>query len=299
MTPRRLSPSASAWAVPAAVLMLVLSLGSCSGGGEGTGGAGAARTGTPAYYFQNAREAYSRSDFPKALDWLDKVTKANKNEFTDRAWAFKLVLQAGLIGGYKDLAEHYEYGQRANKSNRTPFIKKVTEYRGAATRMTLPFGENYAEYLKNGPGAEALLDFPFPATGSTAKPTLLNSIAQGIAQNEEKDLAVQKSMIARGIVLALCEAVGAKEDAAKGRAAMQATPVKLPRAAFEMMLAKALLSAAQLHGEKLSGNPAVQEFLAKQAQVAMSAVTDASSKDAKDLNASIAKELKDAVKRKG
>lgn len=279
--------------------LAILSLASCAGGDSaGTGAAPAVRTGTPAYYFQNAKDAYSKSDFQKALDWLDKVTNSNKNEFTERAWAMKLLLRTGLINSYKELAENYEYGQRSNKTNPTPFIKKVSEYRGAATRMTLPFGEQYAEYQKLGPGAETVIDFPFPATGGVTKPPILNSIAQGIAPNDESAATALSSMVARGVVLAVCEAVGAKEDAAKGRSAMQTLPLKIPRSAFETVMAKALLTSAQLHGQKLSGNPAVQEFLSKQAQAAMTAVTD-TSKDVKDLKANIEKELKDAAKRKG
>ena len=116
---------------------------SCSEGGPPP-----VRTGTPAYYWQTAKEAYGKNDFPKAIDWLDKITKANKNDHTERAWAFRLLLTAGMINGYKELADNYEYGQRSNKNNPTPFIKKVTEYRGAASRMALQFGENYAEYDK-------------------------------------------------------------------------------------------------------------------------------------------------------
>jgi hypothetical protein len=100
------------------------------------------RTGTPAYYFQNAKDTYSKGDYVKAIDWLDKITKANKNEFTERAWTFRLLLEAGMISGYKELADNYEYGQRSNKDNPTPFIKKVTEYRSTAQRMALPFASS-------------------------------------------------------------------------------------------------------------------------------------------------------------
>lgn len=256
------------------------------------------RTGTPAYYFQTAKDAYAKGDFIKALDWLDKITKSNQNEFTERAWTFKLLLQSGLIAGYKELAENYEYGQRSNKANPTPFIKKLTEYRGAAVRMTLPFGEQYAEFEKSGPGPEAVIDFPFPASGTTVKPAQLGKIAQGLTPSDEAADAALKGMLSRGVILAICETVGAKDDAAKGRAALQTLPVKAPRAALELMLARALYTSAQLHGQKMSGNPAVQEFLSQRALQAMAAVTDAS-KETKELKSNIEKELKDAKKRKG
>lgn len=294
MTTRR-TRLAPATAFAAASLLsagLVFSLVSC-----GEAGPPPVRTGTPAYYFQNAKDAYSKNDFLKAIDWLDKITNANKNEFTERAWAFKLLLESGLISGYTELAENYEYGQRNNKANPTPFIKKLTEYRGAATRMSLPFGEHYVAYEKSGPGAEAVIDFPFPASGTTAKPAQLTTIAQGLAPQDEPASLALKGMLSRGVMQAICEAVGAKDDAAKGRAATQTLPLKVPRAAFEGVLARTLLQAAQLHGRKHSGNPAVQEFLSQQALKALGAVTD-TSKETKELKANVEKELKDAQKRK-
>lgn len=272
----------------------VLLLASC-GGGDGTP---PIRTGTPAYYFQNAKEAYAKGDFAKATDWLDKINKANPNEFSGRAWVFRLLLEAGSGAAYRDLAEYYEYGKSSNKDNPTPFIKKVIEYRGTATRMTLPFGELYALYQSSGPEAEAVIDFPFPSTGTTARPPQLTKISQGIPPTEDEASVALKASLARGIVLKICNLVGAKEDPAKGRAALEKLPVKVPRAAFELLMAKALYESAQLHGKKFSGSPAVQEFLCQQALKAFAAVTD-DSKETKALKANIEKELKDAVKRKG
>jgi hypothetical protein len=256
------------------------------------------RTGTPAYYFQNAKDTYSKGDYLKAIDWLDKITKANKNEFTERAWTFRLLLEAGMISGYKELADNYEYGQRSNKDNPTPFIKKVTEYRSTAQRMALPFGEQYAAYEKGGPGAETVIDFPFPPVGSTSKPPHLGKITQGIAPNDDAVDGALKGMLARGLVLAISQTVGAKDDAAKGRAALQTLPAKFPRGAFELVMAKALYEGALIHGRKLQGNPAIAEFLCQQGLKAMAAVTD-TSKETKELKANLEKELKDAQKRKG
>jgi hypothetical protein len=271
---------------------LALSLVSCSESGPPP-----IRTGTPAYYFQNAKDTYAKGDYLKAIDWLDKITNANKNDFTDRAWTFKLLLQSGLITGYKELAENYEYGQRSSKDNPTPFIKKVTEYRSAGSRMGLPFGEAYAAYEKNGPPAETVIDFPFPPAGSTTKPGQIGKIAQGLVPNEDSVAAAQKGMLARGIILAICRTVGAKEDAAKGRAALQTLPAKVPRSAFELEMANALYSAALLHSRKLQGNPAVAEFLSQQALKALAAAND-TSKETKELKTNLEKELKEAKQRK-
>ena len=256
------------------------------------------RTGTPAYYFQTAKDAYAKGDYLKATEWLDKITKSTKNEFTGRAWTFRLLLESGLIAGYTELAENYEYGRRSNKDNPTPFIKKVTEYRGMATRMTMPFAEHYAEYVKSAPDSSVEIDFPFPAAGTTTKPQQLSNIAQGRAPDEGSVDSALRGMLSRGVVTAICDTLGAKDDAAKGRAALQTLPAKVPRSAFELVLAKALYQSALLHGSKFSGAPGVQEFLCQQGLSALGSVTD-TGKEAKALKANLEKELKDAKKRKG
>ena len=272
----------------------ILSIVSCSD----SGGPPPLRTGTPAYYFQTAKDSYAKGDYLKATEWLDKITKSSKNEFTGRAWTFRLLLESGLIAGYSELADNYEYGRRSNKDNPTPFIKKVSEYRGMATRMTMPFGEHYAEYARSAPEPQVEIDFPFPATGTTTKPPQLSNIAQGRAPDQGSVDAALSGMLSRGVVMAICDTLSAKDDAAKGRAALQTLPAKVPRGAFELVLAKTLYQSALLHGSKYSGAPAVQEFLCQQGLNAMSAVTD-TSKGTKELKANLEKELKDARKRKG
>ena len=289
-SPSQLRPRIAGTLLAAAVLSVV----SCSD----SGGPPPLRTGTPAYYFQTAKDAYAKGDFLKATEWLDKITKSTKNEFTGRAWTFRLLLESGLIAGYTELADNYEYGRRSNKDNPTPFIKKVTEYRGMATRMTMPFAEHYAEYVKSSPGSTAEIDFPFPATGTTTKPPQLGNIAQGRAPDEGAVDSALKGMLSRGVVMAISETLGAKDDAAKGRAALQTLPAKVPRSSLELVLAKALYRSALLHGSKFSGAPAVQEFLCQQGLSALGTVTDAS-KETKELKANLEKELKDAKKRKG
>lgn len=274
--------------IPAAVLCAatILSV-SCSD----SGAPAPPKTGTPAYYWQTAADHYAKGDYTKAIDWLDKITKANSNEFTAKAWAMRTILTTGLIGGYRELAEHYEYGSKTNKSNPMPFIKKMNDYRGFASRSVMQFAENYAEYLKATPPAEIPLAFAWPASGTIGKPVQLNKVAEGLIPGEADATALTAAMLNRGVIKSLCLAAGAKEDTGKAKEVLQSG--KVPRAAFETLIASTLLDGARMNTPKLGGRATIREFLAKQGLKALESAGELD-KDGKALKANLEKEVKEA-----
>jgi hypothetical protein len=256
-----------------------------------SGGPPAPKAGTPAYYFQTAKDNYVKGDYAKAIDWLDKIVKMNPNEFTHKAWAMRTVLVTGLIGGYRELAENYEYGSKSNKNNPTPFIKKVNDYRGQATRSVMSFAETYAAYVKSQPPSEIPLDFPYPSSGILSKPAQLSKIAEGIAPKEGDVDAALTAMLNRGVVKSLCAATGAKEDTGKAKEVLLTG--KTSRAAFETLIASTFLDGAKLNVPKLGGRAAVREFIAKQGMAALESAGPLD-KAGKELKAGLEKELKEA-----
>ncbi len=249
------------------------------------------KTGTPAYYWQTANDNYAKGDYSKAIDWLDKITKANSNEFTAKAWAMRTILTTGLIGGYRELAENYEYGSKTNKGNPTPFIKKVNDYRGFASRSVMQFAENYTEYLKSNPPAEIPLDFAWPASGTIGKPAQLNKVAEGLIPADAEGSSLTTAMLNRGVIKSLCTAAGAKEDTGKAKEVLQSG--KAPRPAFETLIASTLLDGARMHTPRLGGRATIREFLAKQGLKALESAGELD-KDGKALKSNLEKEVKEA-----
>lgn len=277
--------------IPAAVLCAATIIAvSCSD----SGAPAPPKTGTPAYYWQTAKDHYAKGDYPKAIDWLDKITKASSNEFTAKAWAMRTILTTGLIAGYRELAENYEYGSKTNKSNPTPFIKKVNDYRGFASRSVMQFAENYAEYLEAKPPAEVPLDFAWPASGMLGKPVQLNKVAEGLIPAEAEGATLTTAMLNRGVIKSLCLATGAKEDAGKAKEVLQSG--KTTRAAFETLIASTLLDGARMNTPKLGGRAAIREFLAKQGLKALESAGELDA-DGKALKSNLEKEVKEAQRK--
>ena len=82
----------------AAVITAIVALISCSGPTEPT-------MGSPAFYWQGARETYRAGDYMKTLQNLDNLL-ASDNEFVPRALPWILVLKSGVAQGYMDAADN-------------------------------------------------------------------------------------------------------------------------------------------------------------------------------------------------
>jgi len=65
--------------------------------------------GTPAFYWSTAKESFAANDYAKTSQTLEKIV-ASENDYTARAQAWLLVIDAGLLRGYVDLADSLEMG---------------------------------------------------------------------------------------------------------------------------------------------------------------------------------------------
>ena len=126
------------YAICALILVLTVCI-SCSSGPTGP------ETGTPAFYWQAAKETFAAGDTTKTLEHLDKLIEG-ENEYSARALPWSLVLTSGLAAGYTDLADNYEIGLHTNKSDPSAFRRPMINYRSMAGRLSLQFGENFAKF---------------------------------------------------------------------------------------------------------------------------------------------------------
>jgi hypothetical protein len=265
----------------AAVLSVFLLSLSCSSGPK------APEKGTPGFYWLAAREAYAAGDYAKTIAHLDNIA-ATDNEYTARAVPWSMVLTSGMAAGYMELADDYAIGARTNKSDPSGFRRMVSDSRGAANRLALQFAESFSklEKLKDGP---ITLAFVFPK-GSGGQVALLNKVTNGIVLAPADTEIVQKRTQERGVVLAVCRAAGAPDDAAKTADLMKSGDLQVPRDVFRLAMTKALYEESQLYaGDKLD-EPQKMAILCQRAQEALKAFPD--NKDTKDLSAKIAKAMK-------
>lgn len=275
-----MTPTAKRIAALIAVITVNLILFSCSG-------PTAPQKGTPAFYWQAAREAYAAGDHLRTIQNLDSIV-AGENEFTGRARTWLLVMTSGLARGYMEIADFYESGARINKSNRLAFHKQVSNCRNGAGRMALRFAEVIGDHRKSQEDP-VVLDFPYP-TGSPAPSPILLKVGNGILPSEIEMETAQKAGLTRNLILAVCDAVSAPKDPAKAQALFKAGPVKVPRAEFNLTMARVLYDQSQLFTSTKLDQPERLKIFCSQAEETLKTVP--ASKVTKELDEKIKASLK-------
>ena len=271
--------------IPTLILFAVcLLLVSCASGPA------APEKGTPAFYWQAAKETFATGDYSKTADHLEQLTKT-QNDFTAKAQPWRLVLTSGLSRGYAELADNYEQGGRANKTNPTPFRRQVSDYRAQAAQMALAFAETYENFEKLNKDQQVPLAFPFP-TGNPNEPPQISRLTRGTLLQEADMEDIQKKLLDRAVILTATRAAGAAGDIAKAQDTFKAPDAKVPRDVFVLAMANALYDQSQLFTTTKLDQPQRLKFFCDHALEAVKTVPP--SKDTKDVMAKIQAALKKA-----
>ncbi len=250
-------------------------------------GPAAPEKGTPGFYWQAAKETYAAGDYVQTLAHLDNIVTTD-NDYTARALPWYLVMTAGMAGGYMEIADNYTIGARINKSDPASFRRIVSDSRGAANRLALQFAEDFGrlEKLKDGP---VTLAFAFPK-GSGAPVSQFTKVTNGIALPPSEAETLQKRALERGVVLAVCRAAGAPDDAAKTAEIMKTGEAQIPRATFLMAMTRAMYEQSQLYAPTKLDQPQKMQILCERAQQALKGLP--ASKETKELGDKIETALK-------
>jgi hypothetical protein len=264
----------------AILLLACLCLISCSD-------SGAPKEGTPAYFWAAAKETFANADYVKTVAHLEKLT-ASENEYTARARPWLMIISSGTTRGYMDLADSFDAGAHASKTNPTAFRRGTNAYRAEANRTALEFVQVFDQFAK-GKDDPVPLALPFPTGGAAPVSQLAKAAAGTIPAPGELDTAV-KNAIKRGVLLSACAAAGAPEDPAKTQELLKPGTLQVPRAAFMMALANTLFEQSKLYGPRQIGNPDRVKIFCTRALDALKTVPE--TKQTKELSSKITKSLK-------
>jgi hypothetical protein len=255
---------------------------SCSTGPKGP------EPGTPAFYWGAAKEMYHAGNYLKANDDLMEITRG-ENEFTAKARAMQLVLAAGLTQGYREMADIYDTGAKANRNNPMPFRKEASALRSLAASSAMELAETVHASIDKDTADAVLLAFEFPS-GSATQPPALKKVGDGmLLQDSEKEL-LQAAMLQRGVVMALCRMTGNPDDTAKTLDLFKAGEVKVPRENWRFAEAKLLFDQTELFGSTKLDQPNRMKLLCDESSKALKTVPP--SKDTKALDTKIQAALK-------
>src|SRR4030095_2957561 len=122
-------------AIALSIVGLLAAATSCSSGPQ------APQPGSPAFFWNAAKETYRAGDFLKTSENLQRIL-ATDNEYTARARAWDTVISAGLTQAYIELADTWEAGARANRANSTQFRKQVSALRSQAGASAIQVTEH-------------------------------------------------------------------------------------------------------------------------------------------------------------
>lgn len=267
-------------------LSLILLTASCSSGPS------APVKGSPAWYWQAASETYGAGDYLKANDHLEYLVKPG-NEFAARAQPWRLVLSAGLAGGYIELANTAELGARANPAAAARLRTQMNGYRKQANSQAVNFAETLIAFRKSNPEGNVPLTFAFPS-GSSGPVAELTKLGQGMALSETGLAGAERRVLTRALVLAACSAVGADDDVAKAQQAYSGATVTVPKDTFVLAMAAKLHNISKLYSPSKTDHPERYKLLLQEALDATNSVApnDNSKKQAE----AIEKDLKAAQK---
>ncbi|MBI3682627.1 MAG: hypothetical protein HY235_19805 [Acidobacteria bacterium] len=247
------------------------------------------RPGTPAFYWQAAKENVGNSDYGKASDQLEKILNS-QNDFTAKARPFRLVLLAGIAQAYIDIAETFEQGAQANKTNATPFHKYVGSFRSIASRYSIQFAEDFDKFTKAQTGSEVPLEFRVPA-GTVAPVAMLDKVSTGFLPGPPDVEKAQNDALRRSVLLAVCSAAGASNDTAKATDVLKSESAKVSKDVFMQAMAQTLHAQAALFGKKKLGRPDHYKHFLTQALETLKGLPE--NKESKALRKKVEAGLKD------
>ena len=250
--------------------------------------------GTPAFYWNAAKETYHGGDFVKADENLSEIMQSD-SEFTAKARVWHMVMAAGLTQAYGRMADAYEMGAKETHANPQLFRRQVSALRTAGSHTAMEFTQAAHDFAKD-QSAEVLFAFEYPA-GSMTESAALNRVSTGTPLPEMDAASLQKAMLQRGVVMALCKAAGSPDDSAKVLDKFKASEVKIPRATFVAGLARLLYEDSDIFGAKRLDQPQRFQVMLEEAAEMVKAAPE--TKETKDLSNQIQNALKKLKKGSG
>jgi hypothetical protein len=247
--------------------------------------------GSPAFYWQGAREVYAAGDYMKTLQNLDNLL-ATDNEYTARALPWILVLKSGIAEGHMEAADNYALGARTNRTDPSVFRRQVSDNRNAASQLALQFAEDFGK-LDKVKGDSISLAFAYPK-GTAAPVSQFTRVTTGIMLTPSETDTAQQRSLERGVLLATCRAAGSTNDTAKTEELLKAGSASVPRATFMTAMADSLYRFSQLYAHDKLDEPQKMDALIQRAQTALAGLPE--TKETKELNAQIQAALKKARK---
>jgi len=243
------------------------------------------KPGSPAFLWSAAKTTYAAGDFLQATQNLTQLA-ASDSEFATRSMPWAIMVSAGVAQGYRELADNYDAGAKANRANPTPFRRQAYAFRSQGSAAAMQCTEAVHKLLAGNPPETIALELGYP-NGSAAEPVQLQRVSKGMLVPAAELEALQQAMVKRGVLLSVTQNVAGAADPAKAAEVFKQGEVKVSRAAFLQATAKALVELSDLFGSQKLDRPDRVTLLCNEAEQALKSIP--ATKETKDLMGRIAK----------
>ncbi len=248
--------------------------------------------------YDDAKDMFKRGRFDRTLEFTEDLAKESPPKaFTRRAQVLRLATLAGMMQGYKELAEAYGKGAEVTKNPHfeVDYKRMRNDALHAGGQAALGLGD-VAHRLTGGAQvpSDLILEAPYPTTEGPLDVPELIKVKTGAWIEPDQQEAASKSAQLKGIDDVLGAIVGG--DRAKARSAMNAGPVKIDPVVFALFLGRQLVDAGGFFDRKHLRDYQKMKALCDEADDAAAAVlTLLKSKPDKDQEKA-AKKIQDQVK---
>jgi hypothetical protein len=214
---------------------------------------------TPEFRFQAAQTAFAAGNYLGADEILEQLSRT-ENSHLRQARFWRVVLLAGFADAHVEIAATLtKLGQDAAVQEEIRRQQK----KGAAAAFQLE--QLYNEIKRRDAEGEVTLPFGFPSNVMLERPASLNHLA--VAADAGR---IEADVVRWAVSRSVCTAVGEPEDAVKAAAAFQGNKAIVPRAVYELAVAKGMLRAMVIHSPEYNGDPGRRETLLYLARHALS-----------------------------
>jgi hypothetical protein len=235
--------------------------------------------------YENAKDMFKRGRFDRAADLTDKLATASPpTAFTERARVLRVVIFAGELKSYKELAEAYDKGTEKTLDTHVKAEYGVLRHDDLqyAGKAALGLAETTHQLVTDGVIAKELtLELSLPASEGPAEVKDLKRVAEGGALNPDEEESLARDSLRKSIDDVLAGAVSG--DQAKVHSALANGSTKLNGLDFAIFLGNQLAEGAVVFDRKHASDSQKAQTLCSEgedvAKAALALLKDSPDKD--------------------